>query len=61
MHYRSDNIKEKMIQLKDGDGIRITTETMFYLTCCNCNLKHEVHVEKRKKEIILKFQRINEK
>ncbi|OHB72963.1 MAG: hypothetical protein A2W17_03505 [Planctomycetes bacterium RBG_16_41_13] len=57
--YDTEGIKGKIIQLRDGDGIRITSNTkMFYLTCCQCDLKHEVCVERGKEKIVLKFKRL---
>ncbi len=52
--------KPKQVQMKDGDSISTQYGQYFYLTCCNCNLKHKIDILKTKKsnEIILRIERV---
>lgn len=50
---------KRKIDLKDGDELTILPETEeFKLGCCNCGLIHKIKVNRDKKNIILKFERL---
>jgi hypothetical protein len=50
------------IKLEDGDGLEILPETKeFLFGCCDCGLVHNITVERKKKNIILRFFRLPNK
>jgi len=55
-------MKENKITLKDGDGLEILKETKeFKFGCCDCGLVHNITVERKKDNIILRFFRVKSK
>lgn len=50
----------KKITLRDGEELIIPNKAKEFLYgCCDCKLIHKIKIERKTKEIVLRFYRIN--
>ncbi len=50
-------MRNRIIELDDGDVIVLASQRTFHLTCCDCNLTHRVDVLRLDNECHLKLTR----
>lgn len=54
-------MNEQVVQMKDGDALRILPETdEFFIECCDCGLRHRIDVKHECDSTVLRFSRETE-